>query len=215
MVNLKKIALLPMLVSLCLASWTVHGLSTKDLYYHVFLDGDKIGYHRVTIKPIASRKTVEVEASFNVKFLIFNAYQYQHTAKEEWIDSCLSRILTTTDDNGTKLFVNGQQQSDTFKIESPQGSESVKGCVKSFAYWDPQLIQASHLLNTQTGQYIPVQTLKLGEENISLGQGRVNATHYRIISDQFVIDLWYSAKQEWLALSTTTENGSNLRYERR
>jgi hypothetical protein len=192
-----------------------HGLSTQDLYYNVFLDGDKIGFHRVTIEPIASRKIVQVEASFNVKFLIFNAYQYQHTAKEEWNDSCLTKILTTTDDNGTKLFVNGQQQSDAFRIQSPDGSQLVKGCVKSFAYWDPQLIQATHLLNTQSGKYTPVKTVKLGEEDISLGQGRVNATHYRISSDQFVIDVWYSANKEWLALSTTTENGSNLRYEKR
>ncbi len=206
---------LVLVIFLGLTSLPAHGLMTQDLYYNVYLDGDEIGYHKVSIKPLESRKIVQVEASFKVKFLFFNAYTYFHTANEEWSESCLTKILTSTDDNGTKLFVNGQQQKDVFRIESAEGSERVSGCVKSFAYWDPKLIQATRLLNTQNGKYTSVQTLNLGGEEISLAKGRVQATHYRIVSDEFVIDLWYSPEKEWLALSTTTENGANLRYERR
>lgn len=205
------------LIVICLSfsSFSVHALTSQDLQYNVFLDGDKIGYHRVSIQPGDSYKLVQVEANFNVKFLIFNAYQYHHVAKEQWSNNCLTSIRTSTDDNGTKLFVKGQQQRDAFKIDSNDGPKLIDGCVKSFAYWDPQLLQASHLLNTQTGQYTAVKTLRLDEEEISLGQKKVKATHYQIISDEFVIDLWYSDQQEWLALSTKTENGAKLRYERR
>jgi len=205
------------LIAICLSftSFSVHALTTQDLQYNVFLDGDKIGYHRVSIQPGDSYKLVQVEANFDVKFLIFNAYQYRHVAKEQWSNNCLTSILTSTDDNGTKLFVNGQQQRNVFKIDSNDGSRLIDGCVKSFAYWDPQLLQASHLLNTQTGQYTAVKTLRLDKEEISLGNKKVKATHYQIISDEFVIDLWYSDEQEWLALSTITESGAKLRYERR
>jgi len=208
-----RIQLMAMFLSI--SSFSVHALTTQKLQYNVFLDGDKIGYHRVSIQPVDSRKIVQVEASFNVKFLIFNAYQYHHVAKEQWSNNCLTSIRTSTDDNGDKLFVNGMQQRNVFKIDSNDGSKLIDGCVKSFAYWDPQLLQASHLLNTQTGQYTAVKTLRLGEEEISLGQRKVNATHYQIISDEFVIDLWYSDEQEWLALSTVTESGAKLRYEKR
>ncbi len=215
MTGLNKLPAMFALIVFSLMNTQVCARTSEDLQYNVFLDGDKIGSHRVIIKPEASSKIVEVEANFQVKFLFFNAYEYQHSAREEWNDNCLSKISTSTDDNGSQLFVDGQRQSDAFRIETPKGIATVNGCVKSFAYWDPQLLQASHLLNTQTGEYVAVKTLMLNEEEISLGNSKVKARHYQIISDQFVIDLWYSADKDWLALSTTTENGANLRYERR
>lgn len=215
MLYLSKCLIWLMAICLGFTSVSVHALTTQDLQYNVFLDGDKIGYHRVSIQTGDSHKLVQVESNFNVKFLIFNAYQYHHVAKEQWSNNCLTSILTSTDDNGAKWFVNGEQQHNVLKIDSNDGPRLIDGCVKSFAYWDPQLLQASHLLNAQTGQYTAVKTLRLDEEEISLGQEKVKATHYQIISDEFVIDLWYSDEQEWLALSTITESGAKLRYEKR
>jgi hypothetical protein len=183
--------------------------------YNVFLDGDRIGYHKVTIKPEASRKIVDTEASFKVKFLMFNAYQYLHTAKEEWVNGCLKKIQTSTDDNGEKLFVKGRLENDQFRIKSPGGEKTIRGCVKTYAYWNPQILQASYLLNGQNGQYVPVEIISFGDEKLTLGQKVVNSNRYRIVNDEFEIDVWYSPDQEWLALSTVTESGATLRYERR
>lgn len=204
-----------MIVILCLVSLSVHARMPQNLYYDVYLDGDKIGYHKVSIIPGTAHNRVQVEASFTVSFLFFNAYAYHHSADEVWRDNCLKEILARTDDNGTRLFVNGRQQNNVFRIESVDGVEQLRGCVKSFAYWDPSLIQATHLLNTQNGRYMPVRTVWIGDEKITVAGKKVKASHYQIISDEFVIDLWYSADQEWLALNTTTENGAKLRYERR
>jgi hypothetical protein len=198
-----------------LSSAHAYAAAAKDLRYSVFLDGDKIGYHKVNIRQEASTKIVQTEARFNVKFLFFNAYAYQHTANEVWNGRCLRSIRSKTDDNGDELFLYGHTQEQLFKINSKEGSEAVTGCVKSFAYWDADLLLTSeYLLNSQNGQYTPVQIVTIGNEEIQLGQKRVNAIHYQIVSDKFTIDLWYSQDKEWLALSTRTENGSTLRYER-
>ena len=53
-----------------------------------------------------------------------------------------------------------------------------------------------------------------GMKNIDIGGKTISANHYRIESRKFDIDLWYSNNMEWLALSTATENGANLRYIR-
>ncbi len=192
----------------------VEAAVTQDLSYNVFLDGSRIGYHRVSIEQQASVKIVRTEARFNVKFLFINAYDYMHAAKEIWEDGCLVSIQSQTDDNGNKLFLHGQDRQQTFIVETGNGSESVSGCVKSFAYWDLDMINATHLLNSQNGKYTAVDIVKVGSGEIQLGQNRVSASHYRISSDEFTIDLWYSGNKEWLALSTTTESGSTLRYER-
>lgn len=195
-------------------SQAAYGVSTRDLEYNVFLDGDRIGSHKVRITPMDTGTIVEIEASFTIKFLIFEAYRYIHYAREEWNSGCLNKIQASTNDNGNKLFVNGRLNDNTFTIKSRDKKKVINGCVRSFAYWDPNLIQASYLLNSQNGQYTSVDVVSYGYEKISLGQQRVNAMRYRINGDEIKIDLWYSPEQEWLALSAVTESGARLRYER-
>jgi len=210
------------IVSLCmliitgfsLVSMPAYAVLTRDLEYNVFLDGDRIGYHKVRITPAASGKVVEIEASFAVKILIFEAYRYIHHAKEEWSNGCLNTIQAKTNDNGEQLFVNGRLNDDKFAINSREEKKIIKGCVRSFAYWDPDLIQASYLLNSQNGEYTLVDVVAMGNEKITLGQQLVEAMRYRIKGDDLEIDLWYSPNQEWLVLSTVTESGATLRYEK-
>lgn len=186
----------------------------EQLLYDVYLDGNKIGYHKITIRPEKSRKIVEIEAEFNVKFLLFTAYKYKHQTQEEWQDNCLVSIDSETNDNGKRYSVSGREQNGQFKVEIGETVQQLPACIKTFAYWDPNLLKASHLLNTQTGKFTPVDTRYLGTENIDMNGRTMNARHYRISSNEFDIDLWYSSDMEWLALSTATENGANLRYIR-
>lgn len=186
----------------------------EQLLYDVYLDGNKIGYHKVTIRPEKSRKLVEIEAEFNVKFLLFTAYKYKHQTQEEWQDNCLVSINSETNDNGEEYSVVGREQDGHFRVQTGETSQQLPTCVKTFAYWDPNLLKASHLLNTQTGKFTPVDTRYLGTDNIDMNGRTMNARHYRVSSSEFDIDLWYSSNMEWLALSTATENGAKLRYIR-
>ena len=210
---------LPIILGLFLScgSASMASLATgtgEQLLYDVYLDDTRIGYHKVVIRPEASRKIVEVEAEFKVKFLLFTAYAYQHRTHEEWQDNCLVSITSQTNDNGERFSVNGNKQDGEFKVKTDESSQKLTGCVKTFAYWDPKLLKANYLLNTQTGVYTPVETRFIGMKNIDIGGKTISANHYRIESRKFDIDLWYSNNMEWLALSTATENGANLRYIR-
>jgi len=198
---------------LSVVSLPAYGVLNRDLEYNVYLDGDRIGFHKVKITPVASGKIVETEASFAVKFLIFEAYRYLHYSKEEWSNGCLNTIQTKTNDNGEQLFVNGRLMKDIFSINSLDDKKVIKGCVRSFAYWDLNLIQSPYLLNSQNGQYTSVDVVSLGGKKITLGQKLVDAMHYRIQGDELEINLWYSPDKEWLALSTMTKSGATLRYE--
>lgn len=105
-----------------------------------------------------------------------------------------------------------QQQDGWLTIKSPQGQRSVAGCVMSFAYWNPEILQQTRLLNAQTGKLEPITITALGADNI-ISRGRsVDARHYRISGPKHPIDLWYGADQRWLALQSTLDNGRILRY---
>jgi hypothetical protein len=181
--------------------------------FKVFLDEQEIGYHTVTVNPEKTRATVQIEANFDVKFLFFTAYRYRHNNRETWENDCLRTIDSHTNDNGDTFYVTGQSQEHLLALDTPNGSQSLQGCVRTFAYWDPRLLQASRLLNAQTGEYLDVVTDFIANEKLIINGDSIDAKHYRLRAENIEIDLWYSQNMHWLALQTTTEGGNQLRYQ--
>lgn len=188
--------------------------STQRSYaFKVFLDDDEIGEQRFLVSPDGERTRITVEAKFDVNFWIITAYSYRHTNVEVWEGGCLREIRAKTNDNGDTFFVRGQYQKGQMQLVTHAGQESVKGCVKTFAYWNPTWFQSDRLLNSQTGELQPVDITVVGEETISVRGAPTRTRHLRILSDKFTIDLWYTMNDDWVALQSTTENGGKLRYQ--
>jgi len=204
-------------ISLCGFFWLSTAMAftsaPQQWRFKVFLDEQEIGYHIVTVNPEKTRATVQIEASFDVKFLFFTAYRYQHNNRETWENNCLSTIESHTNDNGDTFYVTGQSEDQLLALNTHNGPQSLQGCVRTFAYWDPRLLQARRLLNAQTGEYLDVATDFIGNEELNINGNSILAKRYRLQSTDIVIDLWYSQNMHWLALQTTTESGNQLRYQ--
>jgi len=192
-----------------------HALGEKSWNFKVYLDQKEIGYQTFTLTPKAGGSNVTIEAKFDVEFLFINVYSYRHRNSEIWRDGCLQSIESRTDDNGDNFFVMGSRADNGFEIKSHAGEQQLQGCVKTFAYWDADFLDSTRLLNSQTGEFQPVEIRTLGTTEIDvLGQKR-EAIHYHISTSDFQIELWYSPdRSEWLALQSTTTEGSVLRYKR-
>ena len=87
-----------------------------------------------------------------------------------------------------------------------------EGCIKTFAYWNPEWVKGERLLNSQTGEHQAVSVLALGEETIPVQGVPTRAIHRRILADKFAVDLWYTLNGRWVALQSTTKKGDTLRY---
>ncbi len=188
--------------------------STQRSYaFKVFLDDDEIGEQRFVVSSNGQRTKITVEARFDVNFWIITAYSYRHSNVEVWEGGCLREIRAETNDNGDTFFVRGQYQKGQMQLVTHTGKESVKGCVKTFAYWNPTWFQSDRLLNSQTGELQPVEITVVGEETISVRGVPTRTRHLRIVSEKFTIDLWYTMSDDWVALQSTTEKGGKLRYQ--
>ena len=84
----------------------------------------------------------------------------------------------------------------------------------TFAYWDPRILGASQLLNSQTGELLPVRVAESGTEWVEVSGRRVAAARHRLSASGLQIDLWY-ADGRWVALEAPTPGGRLLRYELR
>ena len=202
-------------IGLFVIAFTVSASTEQTRLYNfkVFLEDKEIGNHRFTVTPAGEKIYVKSEANFDVKVLFISAYSYEHTSNEEWQGDCLRSIFATTDDNGDERFVHGQYDESHLLLSTPVGQQKLDGCVRTYAYWNPEYLSSNRLLNPQTGELEPVDVEVLGHTAIDVKGQTEQARHYRTSNDKYKIDLWYSDQHEWLALESTTENGSRLRYQ--
>jgi hypothetical protein len=76
------------------------------------------------------------------------------------------------------------------------------------------VLGATRLLNSQTGELLPVRVDARGTERVTVAGRSVPATRHRLSAPELQIDLWY-ADGRWVALEAPTPGGRVLRYELR
>jgi hypothetical protein len=188
----------------------------REWRFRVLLDGDEIGYHSFELIDEGERARLRSEASFTVRFLFFDAYKYRHENEEIWRDGCLQAIDARTRVNGKSLEVRGQRLEEAFVVAADQADQALADdCVMSFAYWKPEFLDQERLLNSQTGEYVPVTIEPVAEEELEIRGEAVRAVRYSLAAGNLDMQLWYTPEREWLALESTTEGGRLLRYELR
>ena len=205
-----KFSIIVMLFFLSIANTTMANQTWK---FKVYLDEQEIGEHTFRATYQNNKTHIQINAEFDVYILFINAYSYQHTNYEVWDRQCLQSVRSVTNDNGEELYVQADYSGEQFIIKTPSDRYVTEGCIKTFAYWEPDFLKSQTLLNSQTGKLMPVTIELLGEESIMVRNKLTAATHYRLTTDEFLIDLWYSKNNEWLALNTTTNSGSTLQYK--
>ena len=186
--------------------------ATGEWRFRVFLDDAEIGYHHFRLHGQGAEQQLESEARYNVKFLYVTVYNYAHDSRERWQGNCLKQIDASTQDNGKVLAVRGALDGGRFVVSGARGQANLPTCVMTFAYWNPDLLGQSRLLNVQTGEYLDVQVRTLGEETITVRGSAQRAQRYALETRDFRIDLWYSPGKEWLALESRTDGGRKIRY---
>ncbi|MCF7984862.1 MAG: DUF6134 family protein [Thiohalocapsa sp.] len=184
------------------------------LRFQVYLNDKPIGEHTYRIDRDGDTKHVSSRAAFDVDFLFINAYRYRHRSNETFRGDCLERILASTDDNGERYSISGSATGDGFRLSRDEATERADGCIATFAYWDPELLQRGRLLNPQTGELEPVKVRRQGPERFSLGDREVQAIRYALDTDELSIDLWYNDDLGWVGLASDVGKGRRLIYRR-
>ena len=209
-----SIRLLVAALGLVSAGAAVANVETRKWAFDVYLDDKAIGYHTFEVADRGSRTVLETEAEFDVKFLFVTAFQYRHRNTEIWSDGCLNEIYATTNNNGERLTVSGMEGQTAFAVSSKQGEETLDGCVQSFAYWNPDILDADRLLNSQTGEYEAVDVELVGEDVLNVAGEDVVTDRYRITLRRGDIFLWYTKDDRtWVALDAPAKGKRRIRYE--
>jgi len=186
----------------------------KEWSFDVWLDKQKIGTHTFSL----DQNRLQSRARFKVKVLFINAYRYQHQADETWQGQCLSQLTAHTEENKEITDVRGQQQDDQFVIEQKTGRQSLPACVMTFAYWNPEILKQSRLLNPQNAEYLDVTVTDEGRQTIQVKGQYIVAHQYRLNGkyqgkEKLKITVWYDEQQDWVALESITPDGYKIIYK--
>jgi len=184
----------------------------NDWNFRVLLDGREVGRHQFTLEGAGPERRLRSEAQFEARVLFINFYSYLHEAVEGWQGDCLQSLESRTETNGKRQAVSATTRDGRLTVVRPKGRDLHDGCVMSFAYWNPEILKERQLLNSQTGELVPVTITEQGQETITVRGQQLAATRHRISAEQVQIDLWY-ADQQWIALEALAPGGRRLRYE--
>lgn len=188
----------------------------RELRFDVFLDDRPIGYQRFDLQPSDEGLRVEIRAAFEFTLLRLKTITYDHRNVEQWRGGCLQSIESTTRQNGKPDHVSGRAEPSGFAVASRLGNQRIDECVGTFAYWDKrEILKRRKLLNSQTGEYVAVQTRSLGRGTVAIGAREIPVERYRIEGDDLAITLAYAVEgDEWVALESPLFGGWKLRYRR-
>lgn len=187
----------------------------EEWAFDVFLDKSKIGKHTFTLD---QNRVLTSRAKFNVKVLFIEAYHYDHTAKEQWKDDCLTGLEANTTENKVVSNIKGTKKDGGFEVTDGKTTQTLPACTMTFAYWNPKILTQSKLLNPQNAEYLDTKFDKLGQETITVKGQPVEATHYKLKGslngkNKLNIELWYNLKNEWVALKSITPEGYTINYK--
>lgn len=188
---------------------------TTSWNFKVYLDDKPIGVQRFEHTVQGKRSDINIDANFDVKYFYISFYTYVHRNREIWENGCLIAMESSTDDNGDTQFVRAEKQDDSLLVLSRNNEQRLPGCIQSFAYWDANFLNSSHLLNSQTGDWVAVDIQKIGPAVIEVSGQATDAVEYHVSAPDFNIRLWYSPDlSQWLALRSTTAEGKVLDYKK-
>ena len=191
----------------CASSTCAFAEPQKRWDFNVSLNGRDVGSHSFVVSGKGGDRTVSSSMRLDFRVLLVKKVSYQHQASEVWQDGCLTEVSSETQRNGKAYSVQANAVDDGLSVINNTGVEIIEGCVRGFAYWHPQWMQAPRLLNVETGKYVPVtlsQTVSPDDE----------ITHLTITTAKTDIHLEYDAAGDWVSLQTKLPLAGELRYQR-
>lgn len=216
---MRKLSLAAAFAATALASVSaarVEGAPDRRITFEVFLDERPIGTQEFALRETPAGLRVETRAALALEILRLRVFSYDHQNIEEWRDGCLHSIRARTNSNGTPYRVSGSALADGFLVESNRGEQRLESCVGTFSYWDKdQLLRRAHLLNAQTGEYVPVRVRSLGTGRMEVSGTEIEVERYALEGRDISISLAYAlGSGEWVALESRVAGARTLKYRR-
>lgn len=180
----------------------------EDYTFDVFQENRPLGQHRFQVNKGKKQTVVVSQAGFSVQFMSRFAYRYGDVVKEVWENGCLVRLDSRIRQNEAREEkVIARQRNGMLEVHSDNHMAALRGCVRSFAYWDQNLLMGTTaLLDPQTGRLVPVTVSRHEDSKNHLGR-QLPTIRLDIVGEGAEISAWYHRESgRWIALESMSGN---------
>jgi hypothetical protein len=189
--------------------------------FSVTIDDKPLGTHRFVLEGREgdATRTLTSDARFDVELLGLSVYRYRHSARERWKGDCVADLTARTEDGGTTTEVTARATGGALAVEIADDKGRMtratgRGCLMTFAYWNPALGNQRELLDPGTGRIESVEIKALSPSRLDVRGRSVVARGWRIVGLARPIDVWYDGEQ-WVGLDTAVAGDRRLAYRLR
>ena len=166
--------------------------------YTIRRKGKKVGTHTVAFSNIDNGLRVDVESKITVTILKVPVFKFRYTAFEQWQNGALINVEAKTNSGGDI----------TNASFTPDASDAI---AFSSNHWNVNVLGASKIFNTLTGNISDVSIDLVGNETLEENNLAVSAKRYRYTGD-IQADVWYDQNNRWVKLQFKGEDGSVISY---
>ncbi len=184
----------------------------QNLMFRVMRKGDDIGRHSLSFAGDAGDLQVAINVDIRVGLGPITLYRYGLRATERWRNGVLLEMTGTTNDDGTKDFVNARRQNDRLAVEGSAGPAYVApvGTIAA-SHWNRAEL-AGPMVNIQDGALLNFQVTQKGREQITARGQSAAADHY-VLQGKEHLEIWYDTAGMWVGLTAIGRDGSLISYE--
>lgn len=179
--------------------------------YTVLRDGDPIGTYKVTVTPENDSLQVEASSQLEINFGPLTLYRFEHQRSELWRDGELETMVAWTDKNG-----------DLFDISISKGENGytrvINGRVENFdpstrilALWHEDLFKYNSFLSPIEDRTYQISVDYVGEQEVELIKGSVDARFYRMTGDT-ERDIYYDSDGNIIKVRLYDHRGAVIEY---
>ena len=151
------------------------------------------------------------DTDIKVKFGLIT-YKYVYRGLEVWKDRRLTRLDSSTDDNGKRFTVSAVPDGANLKLTVNNVERQVRGDVWVTSYWTlpdaKKRTEPLTVLDADNGKLIDAKLAFVATEKLNIAGQNVTLNHYRL-TGKTNIELWYDGserlvRQEWTELGHKT-----------
>jgi len=183
----------------------------NEIYFDVYRNGTKTGYHRVSFENSDSHLSVNVTFILKIDVLFLTVYRYHYESKSIWQNGRLLQLHASVDDNGTLSLMDATRTGDIISVSNGFEVFKTPAPIQPTDHWNPTVLGQSRVLNTITGAVNEVHITNQGRTEVQTEAGPVAATHY-VYTGDLQTEVWYDDAGRWVKMRFKGKDGSDIEY---
>jgi len=187
------------------SSVTAQPTSPGHIEFEVFRNGQPFGRQSVVVRESGGQLIAETSADLQANLGPLRVFTYAQRCRETWRDGRLAGLNCSTTKNGRRAAVTGATSADGFNVRNSRGALSFAADVLPTSWWSRPPLSTREMLNTETGQRLPVRVILVGRETIEIGGQRIAADRIRV-QGTLTVDLWYDSEGRWVSSAFTIDD---------